>query len=98
MGIVLESARLIKVRWDLSDADFRRILTFCTLLAFAATLYVFAASQEAGGGFHGAAQHGGPRHGHFQPENLHHIFSAGCRYFCFCSSRRKHSAPAKKSR
>ena len=55
LGIVLESARLIKVRWDFSDADFRRILTFCTLLAFAATLYVFAASQEAGGGFHGAA-------------------------------------------
>jgi len=54
LGIVLESARLVKVRWDFSDADFRRILTFCTLFAFAATLYVFAASQEAGGGFHGA--------------------------------------------
>ena len=55
LGIVLESARLIKMRWDFSDADFRRILTFCTLFAFAATLYVFAASQEARGGFHGAA-------------------------------------------
>jgi hypothetical protein len=55
MGIVLESAWLIKVRWDFSDTDFRRILTFCTLFAFAATLYVFAATQEAGGGFHGSA-------------------------------------------
>jgi hypothetical protein len=54
MGIVLESAWLIKVRWDFSDTDFRRILTFCTLFAFAAMLYVFAASQEAGGGFHGS--------------------------------------------
>ena len=55
MGLVLESAWLIKVRWDFSDADFRRILTFCTLFAFAATLYIFAASQEAGGGFRGSA-------------------------------------------
>ena len=55
MGIILESAWLVKVRWDFSDADFRRILTFCTLFAFAATLYVFTASQEAGGGFQGAA-------------------------------------------
>jgi len=53
-GIVLESAWLIKVRWDFSDKDFRRILTFCTLFAFAAVLYVFTASQEAGGGFHGS--------------------------------------------
>lgn len=55
MGIILESAWLVKVRWDFSDADFRRILTFCTLFAFAVTLYVFAASQEAGGGFRGSA-------------------------------------------
>ena len=55
LGIILESAWLIKVRWDFSDADFRRILTFCTLFAFAATLYFFTANQEAGGGFHGPA-------------------------------------------
>ncbi|MGA2852936.1 MAG: transglutaminase domain-containing protein [Verrucomicrobiota bacterium] len=54
MGVILESAWFIKVRWDFSDADFRRILTFCTLFAFAATLYFFAAAQEAGGGFHGS--------------------------------------------
>ena len=55
LGIVLESAWLIKARWDFSDTDFRRILTFCTLFAFAATLYVFTAAQETGGGFHGSA-------------------------------------------
>jgi hypothetical protein len=55
MGIILESARFIKVRWDLSDTDFRRILTFCTLFALAATLYAFTAAQEAVGGFHGSA-------------------------------------------
>jgi hypothetical protein len=53
MGVILESARVVKVRWELSDTDFRRIMTFCTLLALTATLYVFTASQEAGGGFHG---------------------------------------------
>ena len=53
MGVVLESALLIKMRWELSDTDFRRIMTFCTLLALTAMLYVFTASQEAGGGFHG---------------------------------------------
>jgi hypothetical protein len=55
LGIVLESAWLIKARWDFSDTDFRRILTFCILFAFAATLYVFTATQETGGGFHGSA-------------------------------------------
>jgi hypothetical protein len=55
MGGILESARFVKVRWELSDTDFRRILTFCSLLALTATLYVFTASQEAGGGFHGSA-------------------------------------------
>ena len=55
MGVVLESALLIKMRWELSDTDFRRIMTFCTLLALTAMLYVFTASQEAGGGFHGRA-------------------------------------------
>ena len=53
MGVILESSRLVKVRWELSDTDFRRIMTFCTLLALTAMLYVFTASQEAGGGFHG---------------------------------------------
>jgi hypothetical protein len=58
MGVVLESARFIKVRWDLSTDDFRRIWNLCVLLAGALALYVFATNGE-GGGFgsllHGAA-------------------------------------------
>ena len=55
MGIILESARVLKVRWELSDTDFRRILTFCTLFGLATALYVFTDTQEAGGGFHGSS-------------------------------------------
>ena len=55
MGIILESARVFKVRWDLSDTDFRRVLAFCTLFALATSLYVFTDAQETGGGFHGSS-------------------------------------------
>ena len=56
MGIVLESARFLKARWELSDADFRRILTFCTVLVLATAVYAFTANEEGGslgGLFHG---------------------------------------------
>lgn len=52
MGVVLESARLIRLRWDLAEEDFRRILIFCTLLALALGVYVFA-TNEGGGGLAG---------------------------------------------
>lgn len=55
MGIILESARVFKVRWNLSDTDFRRLLAFCTLSALATALYVFTDAQETGGGFHGSS-------------------------------------------
>lgn len=48
MGIVLESARFVKIRWELSDTDFRRILTFCTVLAFATAIYAFTSNEEGG--------------------------------------------------
>ena len=32
MAIILESARLIRLRWDLSNADFRRISDLCVIL------------------------------------------------------------------
>ena len=48
MGLVLESARFVKARWELSDADFRRILTFCTVLAFATAVYAFTSNEEGG--------------------------------------------------
>ena len=56
MGTVLESARFVKARWELSDTDFRRILTFCTVLAFATAIYAFTSNEEGGslsGLFHG---------------------------------------------
>ena len=49
MGIVLESARFIKARWDLTEEDFRRIWNFCTLLALALAVYVFTTNEEGGG-------------------------------------------------
>jgi transglutaminase-like putative cysteine protease len=48
MGVALESARYVKARWELSDADFRRILTFCTVLAFATAVYAFTSNEEGG--------------------------------------------------
>jgi hypothetical protein len=61
MGIILESARFVKNRWDLSDDDFRRISTFCTLLAFVMVIYAFT-TREEGGSFEGLFQ--GPAAAH----------------------------------
>jgi len=49
MGIVLESARFVPARWDLTEVDFRRIWNFCALLAFALIVYVFTTNQAGGG-------------------------------------------------
>src|SRR5579859_5885251 len=49
MGVVLESARFIKVRLELSDTDFRRIVNFCTLFTLATMLYVFTATPATAG-------------------------------------------------
>ena len=49
MGVVLESARFIKARWDLTGEDFRRIWNFCMLLALALVVYVFTTNEEGGG-------------------------------------------------
>jgi transglutaminase-like putative cysteine protease len=51
-GLVLESARLIPARWDLTTEDFHRVWNFCMLLALAVAVYVFTANQQ-GGGFGG---------------------------------------------
>jgi len=42
MAVALESSRFIKARWELSDDDFARIWTFCTLLTLAALVFAFA--------------------------------------------------------
>jgi len=44
MGVVLESSRLIKARWELSDDDYARIWTFSTLLALTAMIFAFASN------------------------------------------------------
>jgi hypothetical protein len=49
MGVVLESARLIKARWDLEAEDFRRIWSFCVLLSLALIVYTFATNKEGSG-------------------------------------------------
>ena len=48
-GLVLESARFVQARWDLTQEDFRRIWNFCMLLALALVVYVFTTNQEGGG-------------------------------------------------
>ena len=42
MGVVLEASRFVKIRWELTDDDFKRIWTFCALLFLAAAVYAFA--------------------------------------------------------
>ncbi len=45
MALILEAARWLKVRWDLSDDDFARIWTFCTLLFLAAAVVAFTSNE-----------------------------------------------------
>ena len=49
MGVVLESARLTSWRWDLDDADFNRIWSFCVLLNLALVGYVLTNNGAVGG-------------------------------------------------
>jgi protein-glutamine gamma-glutamyltransferase len=41
MGLILEGARFIKVRWEFSDDEFARVWTFCNLLLLAAMILAF---------------------------------------------------------
>ena len=45
LGLGLEGSRLLKNRWELSDEDFSRIWTFCTLLFLASTVYAFTSNE-----------------------------------------------------
>ena len=49
LGIVLESSRFIKARFDLADEDFRRIWNLCTVLTLALAAIVFTTNDEGGG-------------------------------------------------
>lgn len=55
MGVVLESSRWLKPRWEFSDTDFRRIWTFCALLLLGAAVYAFTVN-DGPGGFRGLFQ------------------------------------------
>jgi protein-glutamine gamma-glutamyltransferase len=48
MGVILESARWVKIRWDLSDEDLGRIWTFCILLTFVIGVYLFSTDENGG--------------------------------------------------
>lgn len=49
LGLVLESARFIRVRWEISHEDFRRLWNLCTVVALAAAVYIFATDNNSGG-------------------------------------------------
>jgi hypothetical protein len=49
MGVVLESSRFIKLRFEFSAVDFRRIRDFCGLLGLALVFYAFTSDEEIGG-------------------------------------------------
>ena len=49
LGVVLESPRFIKARFDLADEDFRRIWNLCTVLTLALAAIVFTTNDEGGG-------------------------------------------------
>jgi hypothetical protein len=48
MGALLESARFTCFRWELDDADFNRIWSFCVLLNVALAAYVFTTNDPGG--------------------------------------------------
>src|SRR5579884_1286524 len=45
MAIVLEGSRFVKLRWELTNEDFARIWTFCSLVLLASVVYAFASNN-----------------------------------------------------
>jgi hypothetical protein len=45
MALILEGARFIHARWELTDEDFSRIWTFCAVVFLATGVYAFTASD-----------------------------------------------------
>ena len=48
LAALLEGSRLVRARWDFSQADFNRIWNLCGLLFAGAAIYVFASTDGAG--------------------------------------------------
>ena len=49
LGIVLEGARFTRLRWDLTEEDFRRVWNLCTLLSLGLIVYTFSTGGTDGG-------------------------------------------------
>jgi protein-glutamine gamma-glutamyltransferase len=45
MGVIIESAQVFRARWDLTDDDFGRIWSFCSLLLLGAVVFAFTANE-----------------------------------------------------
>jgi hypothetical protein len=45
MALLVEAARVLKARWDLSDEDFGRVWTFCALVFLGASVYAFTSNN-----------------------------------------------------
>jgi len=45
LGLVLEASRLLRNGWEVTEEDFNRIWTFCTLLFLASTVYAFTSND-----------------------------------------------------
>lgn len=56
LAIVLEGPHWLKMRWEFSDQDFRRIWTFCELVLLTAAVYAFNANNGLAE-FRGFLQH-----------------------------------------
>ena len=48
LAALLEGSRLVKARWDFSDADYGRIWTLCVVLFAGVAVYAFTSNDGAG--------------------------------------------------
>ena len=82
-GVALEAARALPSRWDLEDAEFSRIWSFCAIILLALGGYVFTNGAGGEGGLCMAAK---PWAISARPPRWPRTaFCAGCRW-CFCRS------------
>jgi protein-glutamine gamma-glutamyltransferase len=47
LAVILESSRVVGLRWDLTEKDFRRLYEFCVIFFVGTTLYLFASNDGA---------------------------------------------------
>ncbi len=94
LGTALEGARLIRLRWDLTEEDFRRVWNLCMLLALGLIVYTFS-TGGTGGGPKGLL----PDSAAEATRNIGVSATIFLRWLprrCFCSSRRKDSVNVKR--